>query len=124
MADEYTPQAWRLERYYPETYAKFMAALGDGIDYDDNDFARYAAEFLADLAAHDREVREPLRLQVEQLQGQLPPCDGGCDYNTGPEETCSAHGRPVAEVWEIAQQYARERDGARMALRAAQEAQT
>lgn len=28
-------------------------------------------------------------------------CDGGCDYNSGPEEDCSLHGRPVAEVWGI-----------------------
>lgn len=54
--------------------------------------------------------RDELALRVEQLQGQLPPCDGGCNVNSGPEETCSAHGRPVAEVWEIAQGFATERD--------------
>lgn len=32
---------------------------------------------------------------------EQPPCDGGCDYNSGPEETCSRHGRPVAQVWAI-----------------------
>lgn len=41
------------------------------------------------------------------------PCDGGCDYNTGPEETCSRHGRPVREVWDIAQTFATERDAIR-----------
>jgi hypothetical protein len=33
---------------------------------------------------------------------KMPKCDGGCNFDTGPEETCSAHGRPVAEVWQIA----------------------
>lgn len=57
MSDnEYTPEAWRMAGYYPESYAKFMAALGIGIDYDDGDFDRYEAEFRADLAEHDREV--------------------------------------------------------------------
>ena len=37
-------------------------------------------------------------------------CDGGCNYNSGPEETCSLHGRPVAEVWQIASDVAAERD--------------
>lgn len=55
---------------------------------------------------------ETLQLQVEQLQGQLPPCDGGCNVNDGPEETCSQHGRPVADVWEIAQRFAEERNRA------------
>lgn len=53
---------------------------------------------------------------LQALGWRSLPCDGGCDYNTGPEETCSAHGRPVAEVWEIAQGFARERDAARAAL--------
>jgi hypothetical protein len=44
--------------YYPDTYAKFMSALGIGIDYDDADFDRYHAEFLADLAERDRQVAE------------------------------------------------------------------
>lgn len=51
----YKAEAWRMTGYYPETYAKFMAALGVGIDYDD-DFDRYESQFRADLAAHDREV--------------------------------------------------------------------
>lgn len=40
---------------------------------------------------------------------QRMPCDGGCSYNDGPDETCSAHGRPVAQVWGIANNLGRER---------------
>ncbi len=58
MSDEYASQAWRMKGYYPETYAKHSSALDMGIDYDDDRFAQYEAEFLADLAAHDREVAE------------------------------------------------------------------
>ena len=57
MSDEYTPEAWRMTGYYPDTYAKFMSALGVGIDYKDDDYARYEAQFLADLAAHDAAVK-------------------------------------------------------------------
>lgn len=55
---EYVPQAWRFgdNGYYAESYAKHMAALGTGVDYDDDDFDRYAAQFKADLEAHDAEV--------------------------------------------------------------------
>jgi len=31
------------------------------------------------------------------------PCDGGCNYNDGPDETCSRHGRPVSQVWDMYQ---------------------
>lgn len=55
---EYVPQAWRMTDYYPDSYAKFMAALGVGIDYEDDDFDRYHAEYMADLAEHDRQVAE------------------------------------------------------------------
>lgn len=41
------------------------------------------------------------------------PCDGGCaGMMEGPQETCSRHGRPVAEVWQIAIEAERERDEA------------
>lgn len=55
---EYVPQAWRMTDYYPDSYAKFMSALGIGIDYDDADFDRYRDEFMADLSEHDRQVAE------------------------------------------------------------------
>ena len=41
-----------------------------------------------------------LQARIRQLEAERAKCDGGCDYNSGPEETCSLHGRPVAEVWE------------------------
>ena len=55
----YTPQPWRLTDYYPESYARLMDILSDGIvpDWDDDDHNRHEAEFRADLAAHDAEVR-------------------------------------------------------------------
>jgi len=42
--------------------------------------------------------------EIDKLRGQVAPCDGGCDYSSGPEETCSLHGRKVAEVWKIVEQ--------------------
>jgi hypothetical protein len=53
-----------------------------------------------------------------------PPCGGGCDYNSGPEETCSAHGRPVAEVWAIVNKIEAERDKAKEELADALESVT
>ncbi|MBP5800757.1 hypothetical protein J2D78_01540 [Microbacterium maritypicum] len=29
------------------------------------------------------------------------PCDGGCNVNDGPEETCSRHGRSPADLWNL-----------------------
>lgn len=55
---EYKPEAWRMTGYYPDSYAKHMASLGIGIDYQDADYDRYESEFRADLAEHDREVSE------------------------------------------------------------------
>jgi len=47
----------------------------------------------------DTETRPPTTVaEAERLRA---PCDGGCNYNTGPEEDCSRHGRPVSEVWQI-----------------------
>ena len=57
-------------------------------------------------------VRE-LVAEVERLRARVGSCDGGCNYNSGPEETCSLHGRPVAEVWQIVNDVAAER-GARI----------
>lgn len=56
---EYTPQAWRFnaDGFYADQYAQSTARLGIGIDYQDEDYDRFKAEFLADLAAHDAEVR-------------------------------------------------------------------
>ena len=54
-------------------------------------------------------IRE-LVAEIERLQARVGSCDGGCNYNSGPEETCSLHGRPVAEVWQIVNDVAAERD--------------
>ena len=61
------------------------------------------------IAAARTDVPE-LVAEVERLQARVGPCDGGCNYETGPEETCSLHGRPVAEVWQIVNDVAAERD--------------
>ena len=39
-----------------------------------------------------------LQAKLQQYEEQFP-CDGGC--MEGPEETCSAHGRPPKELWEM-----------------------
>ena len=63
----YKPQPWRLTGYYPEAYARFMDILNDGIilDWNDDDHDRHEAEFLADLAAHDAELREQIATEIE-----------------------------------------------------------
>ena len=61
------------------------------------------------IAAARTDVPE-LVAEVERLQARVGSCDGGCNYETGPEETCSLHGRPVAEVWQIVNDVAAERD--------------
>lgn len=50
------------------------------------------------------------RAEVARL---TPPCDGLCNYDSGPEEDCSQHGRPVREVWEIVATVAAQRDEAK-----------
>jgi hypothetical protein len=37
----------------------------------------------------------------DSLIANQPPCDGGCNINDGPQEDCSAHGRPVRDVWNM-----------------------
>lgn len=65
--EPYKAEAWRMSGYYPDAYARFMASLGVGIDYDDADFARYEAEFRADLAAHDEAVRAEERERCARI---------------------------------------------------------
>ena len=60
----YKPQPWRLTEYYPEAYARFMDVLNVGILPDWDDFDRHVTEFLADLAAHDAELREQIAADV------------------------------------------------------------
>lgn len=64
---------------------------------------------------------EKLADALEKAERKLPPCDGGCNYNSGPEETCSLHGRPVAEVWGFVQEIAAQRDEAERKIAAALE---
>lgn len=58
---EFVPaaQAWRFnpDGFYADQYAQSTARLGIGIDYQDDDFDRYKAQFLADLEAHDASVK-------------------------------------------------------------------
>ena len=54
--------------------------------------------------------------EVERLQARVGSCDGGCNYQDGPDEMCSLHGRPVAEVWQIVRDVAAERDAKNAAL--------
>ena len=61
----YKPQPWRLTEYYPEAYARFMDVLNVGVLPDWNDHDRHEAEFLADLAAHDAELREQIAAEIE-----------------------------------------------------------
>jgi len=58
------------------------------------------------LAALDSAEARAVTAEAERdrLRANEPPCDGGCDWHNGPEETCSAHGRPVAEVWRMQQE--------------------
>lgn len=62
------------------------------------------------MAAFDPPTVLALIARLREAEAQLPTCDGGCNYNSGPEETCSAHGRPPAQIWEIAEARAAERD--------------
>jgi len=48
--------------------------------------------------------------ELHRLRADAPPCDGGCNENTGPEESCSLHGRTTADVWEIADRVMAQRD--------------
>ena len=73
----YTPQAWRLTGYYPESYARLMDILNGGIlpDWDDDDHNRHEAEFRADLAAHDAEVRAQALAPIRAALADHPRCD-------------------------------------------------
>lgn len=62
---------------------------------------------------HARRLLDDLDAAEAEVARLTPPCDGGCSYNDGPAEECSAHGRPVAEVWGIVTEVQRQRDEAR-----------
>lgn len=60
------------------------------------------------LIAKAREA-DVIKANLESLEARYP-CDGGCSYEGGPEETCSAHGRTPAEVWKMADDVFKERN--------------
>lgn len=45
------------------------------------------------------------------------PCDGGCSPEGGPEETCSLHGRPPAELWDMIRRMNEQRSAVRRAMK-------
>ena len=49
----------------------------------------------------DAELIRTLQAENERLRGEMPPCDGYCNEWGGPQEDCSRHGRPVAQVWQM-----------------------
>ena len=51
---------------------------------------------LADLKA----ALEAAEARVKGFEANFP-CDGGCNYDSGPEESCSLHGRNPADLWGI-----------------------
>ena len=54
--------------------------------------------------------------EIGRLLARVGSCDGRCNYQDGPDEMCSLHGRPVAEVWQIVRDVAAERDAKNDAL--------
>jgi len=56
-----------------------------------------------------------LSAKTAEVEGykQHFPCDRGCNYNDGPQEECSLHGRNPRDLWEVIGGLARERDEAR-----------
>lgn len=62
------------------------------------------------IATFDPPTVLALIAHLREAEAKLPPCDGGCSYDSGPEETCSAHGRLPAEIWELVSRIAAERD--------------
>ena len=77
----YKPQPWRLTDYYPESYARFMDLLSDGIitDWDDADHDRHEAQFRADLAAHDAELRAQIAAELIPTVAHKGPSDTDLD---------------------------------------------
>lgn len=119
-AEAATPGPWEAEDYSTdpgdegscitagEPGTMRQRAVAYAIDYPWTTPESCAAD--ATFIAAARTVVPELVTEVERLQARVGSCDGGCNYETGPEETCSLHGRPVAEVWQIVNDVAAERD--------------
>ncbi len=63
---------------------------------------------------NEHQERLTLRNVVKDYDTNFP-CDGGCNINDGPEETCSRHGRSPRDLWNLL-------DEARAALDAVEDA--
>ena len=46
------------------------------------------------------DIAEAAEARVKGFEANFP-CDGGCNYASGPEESCSLHGRNPADLWGI-----------------------
>ncbi|MFA5901380.1 MAG: hypothetical protein WC829_19935 [Hyphomicrobium sp.] len=46
------------------------------------------------------DIAEAAEARVKGFEANFP-CDGGCNYDSGPEESCSLHGRNPADLWGI-----------------------
>lgn len=83
-----------------------MDALGIRYDQDPVIEARRIATTLA-AGVVAEEPSDALIAEVKTLRNVAAtydgnfPCDGGCGWDTGPEETCSRHGRAPKELWEL-----------------------
>lgn len=80
-------------RWHPEGHSMVCA----NAHYSDAEFIAHSREDIDYLLAENQRLRQ----DRDRLEANEPPCDGGCNYLEGPEEACSLHGRPTAEVWEI-----------------------
>ena len=76
---------------------------------------RANAEFIARARTDVPRLLDALeaeRAEVKQLRALDAqfPCDGGCNYNTGPEEQCTRHGRSASELWAAVDEIRAQRD--------------
>jgi len=109
MSDELTPVRIRAMR----------AAAKIRIGGPGDSTARDVLELVDALEAERAEVERLRRWKAEALQvlagwetvweAQFP-CDGGCNYNTGPEEQCTRHGRSASELWAAVDEIRAQRD--------------
>lgn len=59
-----------------------------------------------------KRVRRGLEAVADVLANEGAVCDGACDWHTGPDEECSAHGRMPSELWEALDRAGKRRDDA------------
>lgn len=75
-------------------------------------FANHLYVALRTLTAHTEKLERELRTARNVVKDYDTnfPCDGGCNTNDGPEETCSRHGRSPRDLWERGDYLATQRD--------------